>query len=62
VPGAAIFGLGWALTGTCPGPAIIQVGEGHWMALATVAGIFLGNWAYGLLHEKYFSWQVDFCS
>jgi uncharacterized membrane protein YedE/YeeE len=62
LPGAAIFGLGWALTGTCPGPAMIQLGEGHWMALATISGIFLGNWIYGLIHSKFFDWQADFCS
>jgi uncharacterized membrane protein YedE/YeeE len=62
LPGAAVFGLGWALTGTCPGPAMIQVGEGHTMALFTVAGIFFGNWAYGLAHNRYFSWRADFCS
>ncbi|MES2202126.1 MAG: DUF6691 family protein [candidate division FCPU426 bacterium] len=62
LPGAAIFGLGWALTGTCPGPAMIQLGEGHGSALATVAGIFLGNLVYGLVHEKYFDWTPDFCS
>ena len=60
--GAAAFGAGWALTGTCPGPAMIQLGEGHGMALFTIAGIFLGNWAYGLVHEKYFDWSLDFCS
>ena len=62
LPGAAIFGLGWALTGTCPGPAMIQLGEGHWIALATVSGIFIGNFSYGILHQKYFKWSLDFCS
>lgn len=62
LPGAALFGTGWALTGTCPGPAMIQLGEGHAMALFTVAGIFLGNYAYGLYHEKYLDWTLDFCS
>jgi uncharacterized membrane protein YedE/YeeE len=62
LPGAAIFGLGWALTGTCPGPAMIQLGEGHGAALATVLGIFAGNSVYGWFHNKYFDWQADFCS
>jgi uncharacterized membrane protein YedE/YeeE len=61
VPGAILFGLGWAITGTCPGPAIVQVGEGHLVALATVAGIFLGNYLYGRLHGRYFTWQPDIC-
>ena len=62
LPGAAIFGLGWALTGTCPGPAMIQLGEGHWVALATIAGIFIGNAGYGAYHQKYFKWALDLCS
>lgn len=62
LPGAMLFGLGWALTGTCPGPAMVQLGEGHLMALATISGIFAGNLAYGWIHNKYFSWQADFCS
>lgn len=61
LPGAALFGLGWAVTGTCPGPAIVQVGEGHVIALATVAGIFLGNWLYGRIHARVFTWVPDIC-
>jgi uncharacterized membrane protein YedE/YeeE len=62
LPGAAIFGLGWALTGTCPGPAVVQIGEGHWVALATVAGIFLGNLAYESAHRRWFHWRPDSCA
>ncbi len=62
LPGAALFGLGWALTGTCPGPAVVQVGEGHFAALATVAGIFLGNLLYARAHKKWFHWVPDTCS
>lgn len=62
LPGAAIFGVGWALTGTCPGPAVIQIGEGHWVALATVAGIFAGNIAYEAAHRRWFHWQPDSCA
>jgi uncharacterized protein len=62
LPGAALFGLGWALTGTCPGPAVVQIGEGHWVALATVAGIFLGNLAYEAAHRRWFHWRPDSCA
>jgi len=61
VPGAALFGLGWGLSGTCPGPAIIQVGEGHLIALVTVAGILAGNGLYHLVHARYFHWQPERC-
>lgn len=46
VVGGLIFGAGWALTGTCPGTGLAQLGEGKWMALFTVGGIFLGTWLY----------------
>ena len=62
LPGAAIFGVGWALTGTCPGPAVVQIGLGHWVALATVAGVFLGNLAYERAHRHWFAWRPDSCA
>ena len=43
VPGALLFGVGWALAGTCPGTALAQLGEGRWAALATLAGILLSS-------------------
>lgn len=62
LPGAAIFGLGWALTGTCPGPAAVQLGQGHWVALATIAGALIGNLIYETVHRAYFSWRPDSCA
>ncbi|HEY5038981.1 MAG TPA: DUF6691 family protein [bacterium] len=44
--GALLFGIGWALTGACPGTALVQVGEGKLMAFVTVAGIMAGIWIY----------------
>ncbi len=61
VPGSILFGIGWGLSGTCPGPAIIQVGEGHLIALCTVGGILLGNWLYGVVHARYFHWKPEVC-
>lgn len=40
--GGAIFGLGWAIAGTCPAPALILVSSGAWLGLVSMAGIFLG--------------------
>jgi uncharacterized membrane protein YedE/YeeE len=62
LPGAAIFGIGWAVTGTCPGPAVVQIGEGHFVALATVAGIFVGNLVYEAAHRRWFKWTPDSCA
>ncbi len=46
VVGSIIFGAGWALTGTCPGTSLAQLGEGQLMALFTIAGILLGTAIY----------------
>jgi uncharacterized membrane protein YedE/YeeE len=43
VVGGLLFGAGWALTGTCPGTVLAQLGEGQLVALFTVAGIFAGT-------------------
>ena len=44
--GAFLVGAGWALSGTCPGTSLTQIGEGKLVAVFTVAGILLGVWAY----------------
>lgn len=46
IVGSIIFGAGWALTGTCPGTALAQLGEGRVMALFTIVGIVLGTALY----------------
>ena len=50
--GAAIFGVGWALSGTCPGPAAAQLGRGQLAALFTLAGIFAGVALFGYLMRR----------
>lgn len=39
IPGALLFGVGWALCGGCPGAVLVQLGEGKLAALLTLAGI-----------------------
>lgn len=52
LPGGIIFGLGWALTGACPGPMFALVGNGIGvMAVAIVAAI-AGTFVYGLVRGK----------
>jgi uncharacterized membrane protein YedE/YeeE len=50
--GGTIFGLGWALTGACPGPMFTLVGAGHPVFLLTIASAIAGTWAYGALKDK----------
>jgi uncharacterized protein len=47
--GGTIFGLGWALTGACPGPLVALVGAGVPVMLAAVASALVGTWVYGFL-------------
>jgi uncharacterized membrane protein YedE/YeeE len=45
--GALLFGLGWGISGTCPGTALAQIGEGRLSGLVTFSGILLGAWVQG---------------
>ena len=52
VAGALIFGIGWGLTGSCPGTATTMIGEGKLFAAFTVAGILIGTLAYGVAKSR----------
>ncbi len=52
VPGALLFGIGWGLTGVCPGTAPAMLGEGQWFAGIILIGIVVGTWMVGLMHHK----------
>lgn len=52
VIGSVVFGLGWGIAGTCPGPVAAQLGRGQGAALATVAGIFAGVALRGYLRAR----------
>ena len=43
----SIFGLGWALVGSCPGPIYILLGHGYGILLVVLLGALLGTYAYG---------------
>ncbi len=40
--GAAIFGIGWGLTGYCPGPALVALGAGRIAPVVAVSSMALG--------------------
>lgn len=50
--GGAIFGLGWALAGTCPGPMFVLVGTGVFSMLIVIAAAISGTFVYGVLKDK----------
>ena len=50
--GGIIFGLGWALTGACPGPMFILVGHGVGVMLVVIASAVVGTFVYGAVRDK----------
>ncbi|HQV76910.1 MAG TPA: YeeE/YedE thiosulfate transporter family protein [Chitinophagales bacterium] len=50
--GGLIFGLGWALTGACPGPLYAQIGSGFLAVSVTLLSAIAGTWMYGWIREK----------
>ena len=47
--GAIIFGVGWGLSGQCPGSAVASLGTGNILVLVGVAAMFIGAYIRGLL-------------
>lgn len=50
--GGFIFGLGWAITGACPGPLFAQIGSGYSVVLVTLISAIAGTWVYGKFSDK----------
>jgi len=50
--GGTIFGLGWALTGACPGPLFALVGNGVTVMVAAIISALVGTWLYGALRPR----------
>lgn len=50
--GGIFFGLGWALTGACPGPLFILVGNGFSVVVVIIASALVGTYTYGLVKER----------
>jgi len=50
--GGLLFGIGWALTGACPGPLYAQIGVGFSVILVTLLSGIAGTWVYGKFRDK----------
>lgn len=50
--GGIIFGLGWAMTGACPGPMFTLIGHGVWPILLVILSAVLGTYTYGALRDR----------
>lgn len=50
--GGTIFGLGWALTGACPGPMFVNIGHGYFGMLIVIFGALAGTYLYGVIKNR----------
>jgi uncharacterized membrane protein YedE/YeeE len=53
VAGGLLFGVGWSLAGMCPGPILVNIGEGKLYAVAALAGALAGAGAFGSLYPRF---------
>jgi uncharacterized protein len=52
IVGGLLFGVGWSMAGMCPGPILVNIGEGKIYALAALAGALVGAAVLGGLYER----------
>jgi len=52
VVGGVLFGVGWSITGMCPGPILVNIGEGKVYAVSALAGALVGASLFSSLYER----------
>ncbi|MBC7884082.1 MAG: YeeE/YedE family protein [Saprospiraceae bacterium] len=52
VIGGLLFGVGWAITGACPGPLFALIGSGATVIIVTLISAIAGTWVYGYFRER----------
>jgi uncharacterized protein len=52
VTGGVLFGIGWSLAGMCPGPILVNIGEGKIYAVAALAGALTGAAVFSELYQR----------
>ena len=52
VYGGILFGVGWSIAGMCPGPVLVNIGEGKLYAIAALAGALVGATAFGWSYPR----------
>ena len=47
-----LFGVGWSIAGMCPGPILVNIGEGKLYAIAALAGALAGAGTFGTIYQR----------
>ena len=50
--GGLTCGVGWAMTGACPGPALAQIGYGSLAGIFTIIGVFIGVYLFAIQQKN----------
>jgi uncharacterized membrane protein YedE/YeeE len=52
IGGGTIFGLGWGLSGACPGPMVVNIGYGYLSMIIVFLFAIIGTYIYGVVKDK----------
>jgi len=52
IGGGLIFGFGWALSGACPGPMVVNIGYGYLTMIVVFVFAIIGTYLYGIIKNK----------
>ena len=52
IAGGTIFGLGWGLSGACPGPMVVNIGYGYLSMVVVFLFAIIGTYFYGIIKDK----------
>ncbi|MGW4568868.1 YeeE/YedE thiosulfate transporter family protein [Streptomyces sp. NPDC004561] len=61
IPGAVLFGTGWAISGGCPAIPIVQLASGYLPALVTILGVTVGIRLCRWANARYFHLDRGSC-
>jgi uncharacterized membrane protein YedE/YeeE len=52
IVGGSIFGFGWAMTGACPGPIVVNIGYGYMSMIVVFIFAILGTYLYAVIKDR----------